>query len=130
MGGAKTVLYRGTVTLQQLAKVSETARLLANATDGKKPVPVSWRLWVGRDQLPRRFTTSFVLLSSPKSGDLVVSSDTRLTGWGTRTPVKAPPAAQVIGIEDLGSGEDLAQELAIQALVPFGDPYEGLIPEK
>jgi hypothetical protein len=126
VAGAKTVLYRGTVTLQRLAKVSQPIRALVKATQSKKPIRVSWRLWVAGDQLPRRFTSSFVLLSDPSTGSTVLTSDTRFSHWGTRTPVQAPPASTVIDVNDLESGEELAEDLSGQTLVPLGDPYEGL----
>ncbi|MEV5413984.1 hypothetical protein AB0K60_34775 [Thermopolyspora sp. NPDC052614] len=126
VAGARTVLYTGAISLRQLGKVSEQARAMAELLKDEKPLKVSWKLWVAKDQLPRRFTTSLVLASDPKVGKAVISSDTRFSGWGTRAQVKAPPAAQVIDIEDLASGEELAEQFSGQALIPFGDPYAGL----
>lgn len=123
--GVRTVVYRGSITLRQLAKVAPTARDTADALktlNNKKPVTVPWKLWVGRDRLPRRLTASIGLETSKERGDAKITSDTRFSGWGTTTPVKAPPAAEVIDIKDLESGKEITERY----LIPFTDPYKGL----
>lgn len=126
-GGSRTTVYRGVTTLQRLAKVSEDARVLVKTLKSKKPVPLRWGLWVGANRLPQRFTSSLVILSTRELGDALLTSDVRLTGWGTRLTVKAPPAAQVIDLKDLND-EDLEKEITGRFLVPFGDPANGLEP--
>jgi len=121
--GVRTVAYRGAITLKQLAKANPNLRELAR-TYGKTKSPVlRWKLWVGaRDRLPRRLTTSFEPMKDKTLGTFNLIDDVRLSDWGTRTPVKAPPAGQVIDVKDLASGEEILEEI----LIPFTDPFKGL----
>ncbi|MER6174017.1 hypothetical protein [Streptosporangium sp. NPDC001681] len=97
--GTRTTLYEGKITFGELSKAYPGFRLL---TDGKPTakdlgIEVSWRLWIGEDQLVRRAWSSW---SEPllKKIDLYVSSvtDVRLTGWGTAPGVHAPSDDQVV----------------------------------
>jgi hypothetical protein len=100
--GTKTLIYRGSVTLKQLAKVSPALRELTKQVKSKKPLVMPWKLWVGRDGLPRRFSSSLLLASSEIVGDSTMTVDTRFKSWGVKPVIKAPPADQVIDIKDVG----------------------------
>ncbi|MFD8556583.1 hypothetical protein ACWDOR_33855 [Streptosporangium canum] len=67
---------------------------------GRKPptgrdakVKISWRLWLGKDQLVRRVQTSWtelVVNGTSVEGFHVI--DARLTGWGAETDIPVPSA--------------------------------------
>ncbi|MEV7967245.1 hypothetical protein AB0O34_14860 [Sphaerisporangium sp. NPDC088356] len=103
VGGARTTLLRGSITLAQLAKVSPTVAGLAKSLKAKKTVTLPWKLWVGGDQLPRRFQTVFPLSTSPLVGDISITTDARFTSWGGKVAIKAPPADLVVDENDLDS---------------------------
>jgi hypothetical protein len=62
---------------------------------------VPWKLWVGGDQLPRRFQSTLVLPTGSKSTALTIGTDSRLTAWGAKVVIQAPPAVLVVDEEDL-----------------------------
>ncbi|GLW05513.1 hypothetical protein Misp01_06430 [Microtetraspora sp. NBRC 13810] len=102
--GTRTTLYQGTTALGDLYAVSPTLRKAL----GKKPVgesavlKVTWRLWLGKDQLPRRVWSSWTEKTVGLRTDRRTStSDLRISGWNSKITVKAPPAAQVISEEEL-----------------------------
>ncbi|WP_405144689.1 hypothetical protein OG589_42850 [Sphaerisporangium sp. NBC_01403] len=101
VGGARTTLLRGSITLAQLAKVSPTVADLAKSLKTKKTVTLPWKMWVGGDQLPRRFQTVFPLSTSPLVGDISITTDARFTSWGGKVAIKAPPADLVVDEKDL-----------------------------
>ena len=124
--GARTVVYRGSIDLKKLAKADKQSLVVAlGGLAGKDAAKtLSWKLWIGADNLPRRFTSSYVVLTDKKRGDALVTTDVRFTGWGTRAEVKAPPAAEVIDQKDVPSpAEEEAKE---NFLIPFDDPYKNL----
>jgi len=123
--GTRTTVYRGTIDLKTLAKADKRNQslvlLLGEITNAKDKL--SWKLWLGEDNLPRRFTSSYVLLAD-KNGDATITSDTGFTAWGTKAEVKAPPAAEVIDRKNLPS--EAQEEAEENFLIPFGDPYKNL----
>ncbi|MCG5217274.1 hypothetical protein [Streptosporangium sp. KLBMP 9127] len=104
LDGTRTTLHKGTITLSELYKSSKSFR----DTLGRKPagksakLEVSWCLWLGKDQLPRRLETSWVQetvgLRTVKSSS---KSDIRFSGWGAKLDIKAPPADQIADYKDL-----------------------------
>jgi hypothetical protein len=101
VGGARTTLLRGSITLAELAKVSPVFGAITKSLKTKKTVTLPWKLWIGGDQLPRRFQSTFLLSSSPLSGDLTMATDSRFTSWGGKVVIKAPPAELVVDEKDL-----------------------------
>ncbi|MFD0886272.1 hypothetical protein ACFQ08_17135 [Streptosporangium algeriense] len=99
--GTHTILYQGTISLGELYRAAPGFPFgLERKPAGKDAkAKISWRLWLGEDQLVRRAWGSW---SEPFSGGgggkaLVKSyvSDTRLTGWGARTDIEPPSADEV-----------------------------------
>ncbi|RCG24483.1 hypothetical protein DQ384_33110 [Sphaerisporangium album] len=101
IGGARTVLLRGSIKLSDLAKVSPSVAPLAKGLRNKKTISLPWKLWIGADQLPRRFQSTFSLSGGDFLGDMSVATDTRFTAWGAKVVIKAPPADLVVDEKDL-----------------------------
>lgn len=104
VNGAKTTLYRGTITLSQLMKASPSVKdSLAGMGSNPAKTVVSWKLWIGSDQLVRRASAS-VDLKMKADGDsftFTLSTDSTFAGWGGKVTVKAPPKSQVANLSDL-----------------------------
>ncbi|MFC4590541.1 hypothetical protein [Sphaerisporangium corydalis] len=101
IGGSPTVLLQGSITLAQLAKVSPDAGAVAKMYKVKKTVKLPWKLWIGADQLPRRFASTFPLTFSAKAPNLSTATDSRFAAWGGKVAITAPPADLVIDEEDI-----------------------------
>ncbi|WP_049566671.1 hypothetical protein [Nonomuraea sp. SBT364] len=87
--------YRGTITFDQLKKVSPWFRtsIPVFMEGGTK---VSWRLTVSRSGVPQRLTSSYSgegLVGAWQ--DITVKQDTTFRGWGAKVSIKAPPAGEV-----------------------------------
>lgn len=102
--GTRTTVHSGTITLAELFKVSPAVRTLL----GKKPtgrsatLPVTWKIYLGSDQLVRRVVSSYTESTRGlNSTELTYVNDTRYTGWGTKVTIKAPPADQVADFDEL-----------------------------
>ena len=120
--GVQTVAYRGTIPVRELAKVAPSLRDFDTALKGLKGVKppfVNWKLYVGRDGLPRRLYTEVVLFEDKRNGSIKILDDARYSAWGTKVTIKAPPADQVIDLEELSSDVE-------EVLIPFADPVKGL----
>ncbi|GGK77145.1 hypothetical protein Sme01_42920 [Sphaerisporangium melleum] len=102
VGGARTTLLTGTVPLSALAKVSPGLAPLAKSIKSGKPLVLPWKLWVGADQLPRRFQVTLELPSESKY-QAAIGVDSRYTAWGGKAVITAPPATLVVDEEDLTS---------------------------
>ncbi|TQS25918.1 hypothetical protein [Microbispora sp. KK1-11] len=104
VNGAKTTLYRGTIPLTQLIKVSPGIKN-SFASLGSNPAKtvVSWKLWIGADQLVRRAsaTADLKLKVQGDTVTLTLSDDTTFAGWGRKVTVKAPPKSKVANLADL-----------------------------
>ncbi|MEZ0072811.1 hypothetical protein [Planotetraspora sp. GP83] len=104
IGGAKTTLYRGAITLQQLAASTPSLKneLKALGPESRKTV-VSWKLWVGSDSLVRRLSTSTSLKYKTKkvSFTLDVAGTLTFTGWGSKIHITPPPSDQVADVSDI-----------------------------
>jgi hypothetical protein len=101
VGGAKTTLLRGSLSLTALAKVSPAIAEIAKSAKSKKPVMLPWKLWIAGDQLPRRFQSNFPLSTGALIGDLTITTDSRFTSWGGKVVITAPPADLVVDEKDL-----------------------------
>ncbi|MGV9596417.1 hypothetical protein ACWDR1_07115 [Streptosporangium sandarakinum] len=89
--------YSGTTTFGRLAKVSPWFRATLPLRSSDKTV-VTFKLTLGRHDLPQRLTTSFSaggIFDTPYWESRTISVETRYTGWGSRVSIKAPPASKV-----------------------------------
>ncbi|MBG0827899.1 hypothetical protein HS041_08985 [Planomonospora sp. ID67723] len=109
--GTRTVVHSGTITLGELYRLSPTVRGLLGAKPSAKSaaLKVSWQLYIGSDQLVRRAVSSWTQSTRGlTSVDLTYLNDSRYSGWGVKSSIKAPPAAQVADFDelDLEGGND------------------------
>ncbi|MEV7803806.1 hypothetical protein AB0O28_12730 [Microbispora sp. NPDC088329] len=104
VNGAKTTLYRGTITLAQLMKVSPGIKDSFGGV-GSNPAKtvVSWKLWIGADQLVRRAsaTADLPMKVDNDSFTVTLSDVTTFAGWGRKVTVTAPPKSKVANLADL-----------------------------
>ncbi|MGW4643111.1 hypothetical protein ACWEN6_31645 [Sphaerisporangium sp. NPDC004334] len=104
VGGARTTLVRGSIPLSSLGRVSPMLSSIAKSEKSKK-ITVPWRMWIGADQLPRRFQTTVKVPVSPSTGssmgDVYIAADNRYTSWGAKVVITAPPADLVVDEKDL-----------------------------
>ncbi len=94
----RTTIYQGTLTLGELYKISPAYRDQYSFT-GKGPKgkeakrEVSWRIWLGKDQLVRRvWTTRTGPLGTDNGAKRwkTTITDARLTGWGAKMDIAIP----------------------------------------
>ncbi|MDP9862927.1 MULTISPECIES: hypothetical protein [Streptosporangium] len=111
--GTRTVVHSGTITLGELYKVSPTVRALLGAKPSAKSatLPVSWKLYLGPDQLVRRAVSSWTQsLRGLTSLDMTYLNDSRYSGWGVKSAIKAPSAAQVADFDELDLGDEQSED--------------------
>ncbi|MGV9775852.1 hypothetical protein [Streptosporangium sp. NPDC003464] len=102
--GTRTTIHQGAITYAQLYKASPGFR---DEYGGKPPtgrdakVKISWRLWLGKDQLVRRVQASWNewVANGANVRDFHVV-DARLTGWGAELDIPAPSADETAGRDD------------------------------
>jgi hypothetical protein len=88
--GVSTTKYTATVDLAKAARVASgplADRYRAMVSSGVRTL--NYSLWVGRDNLPRKFAT----VVPTAQGDVSASGTYR--NWGKRLVIKAPPAGQI-----------------------------------
>jgi hypothetical protein len=95
-----TTIYQGTLAFSELYKVSPAFRAQHNGKPTGKyaKTELSWRLWLGEDQLVRRAQTSWPEQLGKRSISNIV--DARLTGWGAKTNIAFPSADETAGPDD------------------------------
>ncbi|GAA3444167.1 hypothetical protein [Planomonospora venezuelensis] len=107
--------YTGKTTFGELYKVSPwfRASVMDRPSAKEAKTVVTWKLSLGSDQLATRLTTSYTERSG--SDKMVVTVETRYTGWGSKVTVKAPAAGETATIDELeGLDEETATELPTQ----------------
>ncbi|GGS58070.1 hypothetical protein GCM10010156_15810 [Planobispora rosea] len=97
--GTRTTLYQGTITLGELYRAGSAGFPFGRDEKPSKTeakAAVSWKLWLGGDQLVRRAWGTWGEPFS-RSGDIRISYvvDVRLSGWGAKVDVVPPPADDV-----------------------------------
>ncbi|TKK80711.1 hypothetical protein FDA94_35565 [Herbidospora galbida] len=95
MDGVPTTLYTGFVDVPGFATTLAGVRfsLDPDSVGGR----VTWRLWAGPDDLPRRFTASIIWdLAGIKESNETVNLTTFYKRWDTRVEIKAPPGKFVV----------------------------------
>jgi hypothetical protein len=100
LDGAKTTVYRGTVTIGRLHKVSPWLRATLPLKSAPKAAntAIDWALYVGKDGLPRRIVTSW----SPAAlglGSQKFTVDSRFTSWAANVRVKPPADDQIVRVD-------------------------------
>ncbi|MFI7232926.1 hypothetical protein ACIBO5_57945 [Nonomuraea angiospora] len=90
--GVKTTLHSGTVTVprldeRQAGMYFETEEEGDSSWEG----PITWKLWVGPDDLPRRFH-AIIRFTHPEGGDTyTMTMNIIYRGWGKPVRITAPP---------------------------------------
>ncbi|GAA4226228.1 hypothetical protein FHR32_004024 [Streptosporangium album] len=111
--GVRTVVHSGTITLGELYKVSPTVRslLAAKPSATSATLPVTWKIYLGSDKLVRRAVSSWTQsLRGLTSLDMTYLNDSRYSGWGAKSAIKAPPASQVADFDELNLGEEQSED--------------------
>ncbi|MGI5485921.1 hypothetical protein [Microtetraspora malaysiensis] len=104
LDGTRTTVYRGSITLKQLAAASPAMKKQLTGLDAKSgKTMLNWKMWVGADQLVRRVTTAvtFTIKSKKMSFDMDLTGDTKFTKWGSKVSITAPPASEVATSADI-----------------------------
>ena len=100
--GTRTTLYEGMITFAQLRKAYPKMSIgFGSKPEDYPDWTVSWKLWIGQDQLVRRAWSAWREPNDIKDEnfpDEYISAvvDTRLSRWGTKLHISLPPANQVI----------------------------------
>ncbi|MEU1877958.1 hypothetical protein ABZ470_11630 [Streptosporangium sp. NPDC020072] len=92
--GVRTTLHSGTVTVPELG--GRQAGMFFGTEEGRGlwGGPITWKLWVGPDNLPRRFHAIMRFTPDPKYGGGEVETMTMnilYRGWGSPVKITAPP---------------------------------------
>ncbi|MFI7135851.1 hypothetical protein ACIBQ1_60115 [Nonomuraea sp. NPDC050153] len=107
--GVRTTLYQGTITFAQLSKAKPGMRIgFRSKPTGKYGTwKVSWRLWIGRDQLVRRAWSSWREPNDSRDRSFdydpyyAFVEDLRLSDWGMKVHIVPPPADETVPVEEL-----------------------------
>lgn len=107
--GVRTSLYEGAITFAQLYKANPDMRIgFRSRPTGKYATwKVSWRLWIGPDQLVRRAWSSWRDPNDSldrSAGDepyYAFVNDLRLSNWGMKVDIQPPPADETVAVEEL-----------------------------
>ncbi|WP_433251823.1 hypothetical protein ACQPYK_06695 [Streptosporangium sp. CA-135522] len=119
--GTRTVVHAGTITLGELYKVSPSVRAILGAAPSAKSatLPVTWQLYLGPDQLVRRAVSSYTQsMRGLTSMDITYLNDSRYSGWGVKSAIKAPAADQVADFDELNIGDEQSED-------PFVKVFKG-----
>ncbi|MDF5751335.1 hypothetical protein [Spongiactinospora sp. TRM90649] len=95
LDGQQTTVMSGTISMSELHRVSEGFRRAYTAYEPE--TRVHWRLWLGRDDLPRRLTTTWSRIDTVDARMTTVN-DARFSAWGRRlnTEADAEAAAKIL----------------------------------
>ncbi|WP_214107211.1 hypothetical protein [Acrocarpospora catenulata] len=94
-------VVRGSVSSTALAKISPSFKGLFGAGKGPdgKAFKVAYTLWLDNRGLVKRITSTVTWKIGASA--LVMSSDSRLSGWGGKVKITAPPSKLVVDAKDL-----------------------------
>ncbi|MFD9941125.1 hypothetical protein ACFWYW_49980 [Nonomuraea sp. NPDC059023] len=107
----RTTLYQGRITLGELYKANSAFRIPLDTKPAGKyaKIPVTWQIWLGKDQLVRRCRSSYAqpIIAPGLQIDerFPVTEDIRLSRWGTETDIQPPPDDQVTSYDDVDASE-------------------------
>ncbi|MEU8320652.1 hypothetical protein AB0C33_20040 [Nonomuraea sp. NPDC048881] len=107
--GVRTTLHEGAITFAQLHKVNPAMRIgfRSKPTGEYASWKVSWRLWIGRDQLVRRAWSAWREpndsrdKSATENPYYAFEEDLRLSNWGMKADIQPPPADETVSSEEL-----------------------------
>ncbi|MFG1962275.1 hypothetical protein [Nonomuraea sp. NPDC049028] len=89
--GAKTTLHSGTVTVPKLDERQAGMYFGTREEEFVYGGPITWKLWVGPDHLPRRFH-AIMRFTRPEGGDTyTMTMNIIYRGWGKPVKITAPP---------------------------------------
>ncbi|MGI5286189.1 hypothetical protein ACQEVF_23025 [Nonomuraea polychroma] len=89
--GVKTTLHSGTVAVPELGERQAGMTFGTEEEGGSWSGPITWKLWVGPDNLPRRFH-AIMRFTRPEGGDAeTMTMNIIYRGWGTPVRITAPP---------------------------------------
>jgi hypothetical protein len=117
--GTRTTVHSGTITLAELYRISPSVRtMLRKKPSGRSAtLPVTWKIYLGSDQLVRRIVSSYTESTRGlNSTELTYVNDTRYTDWGVKSAIKAPPADTVADFDELSIGADQSEDPITQLL--------------
>ncbi|GGT22164.1 hypothetical protein ACFFV7_48550 [Nonomuraea spiralis] len=107
--GVRTTVHEGVITFAQLHKVNPDMRIGARSrpTGEYASWKVSWRLWIGPDQLVRRAWSAWrdpndsLDRSAGEPPYYSFVEDLRLSDWGMKVDIQPPPADETVSSEEL-----------------------------
>jgi hypothetical protein len=117
--GTRTTVHSGTITLAELYRISPSVRtMLRKKPSGRSAtLPVTWKIYLGSDQLVRRVVSSYTESSRGlNSTELTYVNDTRYSDWGVKSAIKAPPAGQVADFDEISLGAEQREDPITQLL--------------
>lgn len=89
--GVKTTLHSGTVTVPKLDERQAGMYFGTEEQDFGWSGPIIWKLWVGPDNLPRRFH-AIMRFTGPEDVDVeTMTMNILYRGWGEPIKITAPP---------------------------------------
>ncbi|MGP3962406.1 hypothetical protein ACTWPT_41080 [Nonomuraea sp. 3N208] len=88
--GVKTTLHSGTVTVPELGMRQAGMFFGTEEEGGSWHGPITWKLWVGPDNLPRRFHTIMRFTTEDGEAD-TMTMNIIYRGWGKPVKITAPP---------------------------------------
>lgn len=89
--GVTTTLHSGTVTVPELGERQTGMFFGTEEGRGVWGGRITWKLWVGPDNLPRRFH-AVMRFTRPEGGDVeAMTMNIIYRGWGTPVRITAPP---------------------------------------
>ncbi|MEU4227471.1 hypothetical protein AB0F17_24515 [Nonomuraea sp. NPDC026600] len=89
--GVKTTLHSGTVTVPALGERQAGITFGTAKEDGVWSGPIIWKLWVGPDNLPRRFHAIMRFAPSEGGDAETMTMNIIYRGWGKPVKITAPP---------------------------------------
>lgn len=89
--GVKTTLHSGTVTVPELSERQAGMTFGTEEVDFSWRGPITWKLWVGPDNLPRRFHAIIKFTQSEGGKAETMTMNIIYRGWGEPVKITAPP---------------------------------------
>ncbi|KAB8196567.1 hypothetical protein FH608_007550 [Nonomuraea phyllanthi] len=89
--GVKTTLHSGTVTVPELGERQAGMTFGTEDEGGSWSGPIAWKLWVGPDNLPRRFHAIMRFNESGGGDTETMTMSIIYREWGTPVKITPPP---------------------------------------